>query len=566
MPFKINPITGNLDLVNATGTGTVTSVALSLPSIFTVTGSPVTTSGTLTGSLNTQSANTIFAGPSTGSPAIPTFRSLVAADIPLISLTTGVSGTLQAAQFPALTGDVTTSAGSLVTTLANLAVTNAKLAQMPANTIKGNNTGSTANALDLTVAQVNTMLGDILANGTVPFTADQSLGSHKLTNVTDPTAAQDAATKAYVDAVTSALNPATSVYAASTANIVGTYLNGVGGIGATFTVTATGVFTIDGTTPPINSRILIKNQTSGFQNGIYNLTTTGGIAVQPILTRALDYNTASDMNSAGLIPVINGTVNALSSWQQVAIITTVGTDALVFTEFTANPSLYLLKANNLSDVASTAASFNNINPMTTTGDMIYESATNVASRLPIGTAGQYLQVSGGIPTWLAPSISLTTQVTGVLPVANGGTALSTTPTNGQLLIGNGTNYTLGTLTAGAGVTVTNASGSITVATNGQANFVTKTANYTILATDSIIYVDTSGGGFTLTLPDPTTISTSITTKTFRIVDIKGTLSTNNLTLARFGSEKIEGLAASKIFSTDWAGWSIITNNVDWFIY
>lgn len=42
--------------------------------------------------------------------------------------------------------------------------------------------------------------GDILANGTVPFTADQSMGAHKLTNVTDPTSAQDAATKAYVDA------------------------------------------------------------------------------------------------------------------------------------------------------------------------------------------------------------------------------------------------------------------------------------------------------------------------------------------------------------------------------
>lgn len=62
--------------------GSVTSVGLSLPSIFSVTNSPVTTSGTLTGSLATQSANTILAGPTTGVAATPTFRTLVSTDIP----------------------------------------------------------------------------------------------------------------------------------------------------------------------------------------------------------------------------------------------------------------------------------------------------------------------------------------------------------------------------------------------------------------------------------------------------------------------------------------------------
>jgi len=55
---------------------------------------------------------------------------------------------------------------------------------------------------------------------------------------------------------------------------------------------------------------------------------------------------------------------------------------------------------------------------------------------------------------------------GTLPIANGGTNLSTTPTNGQLLIGNGTGYTLATITAGAGISVTNSSGGITIAVNG----------------------------------------------------------------------------------------------------
>lgn len=65
------------------GTGSVSSVGLALPSIFSVSGSPVTASGTLTGSLTTQSANRVFAGPTTGADATPTFRALVDADIPV---------------------------------------------------------------------------------------------------------------------------------------------------------------------------------------------------------------------------------------------------------------------------------------------------------------------------------------------------------------------------------------------------------------------------------------------------------------------------------------------------
>lgn len=64
--------------------GTVTSVALSLPSFLTVSGSPVTGSGTLTAVLATQTANTVFAGPSSGAAAAPTFRALASADIPAL--------------------------------------------------------------------------------------------------------------------------------------------------------------------------------------------------------------------------------------------------------------------------------------------------------------------------------------------------------------------------------------------------------------------------------------------------------------------------------------------------
>lgn len=75
-------------ITNTSGSGTVTSVGLSLPAIFSVTNSPVTTSGTLTASLATQTANTVLAGPTTGVAAAPTFRSLVASDIPTLNQNT----------------------------------------------------------------------------------------------------------------------------------------------------------------------------------------------------------------------------------------------------------------------------------------------------------------------------------------------------------------------------------------------------------------------------------------------------------------------------------------------
>jgi lysophospholipase L1-like esterase len=76
-----NDGTNLLWITGGGGSGTVTSVGLTLPSIFSVTGSPITTSGTLAATLATQSANTVFAGPSSGSAAAPTFRALTQSDI-----------------------------------------------------------------------------------------------------------------------------------------------------------------------------------------------------------------------------------------------------------------------------------------------------------------------------------------------------------------------------------------------------------------------------------------------------------------------------------------------------
>jgi hypothetical protein len=120
-----------------------------------------------------------------------------------------------------------------------------------------------------------------------------------------------------------------------------------------------------------------------------------------------------------------------------------------------------------------------------------------------------LSFSGGA-TGLTPSTATTGAVVlaGTLDVDNGGTG-QTSYTDGQLLIGNATGNTLtkSTLTAGSGVTITNGAGAITIATSG--TFITtapstKTANFSVGATDTWIINNKSGSTCTATLPSPAT--------------------------------------------------------------
>ena len=83
-------VAGNIT-ITSTVSGTVTSVGLSLPSIFTVSGSPITSNGTLTGTLNTQAPNTVLAGPVSGAAAVPTFRTLGLGELNNVVLTTPTS-------------------------------------------------------------------------------------------------------------------------------------------------------------------------------------------------------------------------------------------------------------------------------------------------------------------------------------------------------------------------------------------------------------------------------------------------------------------------------------------
>jgi hypothetical protein len=164
--------------------------------------------------------------------------------------------------------------------------------------------------------------------------SDLSMQGFKLTAVGTPTVSTDAATKQYVDDVAQGLNIHAASYAATTANLNATYSNGTSGVGATLTNAGTqAAFTTDGTTPSLNDRILVKDQTTTSQNGIYTLTTVGSGSTNWVLTRAVDFDTPVEIAGGDFTFVDNGTTLANTGWVQVDEVTTVGTDPIVWQQF-----------------------------------------------------------------------------------------------------------------------------------------------------------------------------------------------------------------------------------------
>ena len=129
-----------------------------------------------------------------------------------------------------------------------------------------------------------------------------------------PTSDLHAATKAYVDAATSGLNVHDSVKAATTENV---NLNNQLEAGDT----------LDGVTLAHNDRVLVKNQNTASQNGIYIVQPNGAA------TRATDYDSTPEVDAGDFMFVESGTVNGKTGWIQTNFITTIGTDAIAFAQF-----------------------------------------------------------------------------------------------------------------------------------------------------------------------------------------------------------------------------------------
>jgi len=126
-----------------------------------------------------------------------------------------------------------------------------------------------------------------------------------------------------------------SVKMSSTANLTAVYNNGVDGVGATLVNTgADATLVLDGITALVDDRVLIKDQSTALQNGIYTVTVAGDGFTPWVLTRATDYNDSSRIPEFGdFVGVVEGNINDLTFWfQTTANPVTIGTSPLVFQE------------------------------------------------------------------------------------------------------------------------------------------------------------------------------------------------------------------------------------------
>ena len=448
-----------------TGTGTVTSVAVSGGTTgLTTSGGPITAAGTITigGTLAVASGGTgqttytngqLLIGNTTGNTL--TKATLTAGTN--VTITNG-SGAITINATDAFVGTVTsvggtgtvngitltgtvTSSGSLTLggTLSGVDLTTQVTGILPlANGgTNASNAGAARTSLSAAALGANTDITSIaLTTGTI---------------TTAPTSGTDIVNKTYADTIASGINFHQAVRLATTAALAAnTYNNGASGVGATLTANANGALSVDGVAAVVGNRILVKDEVTQANNGVYTVTQVGSGAAVYILTRATDFNTAgsgvNQIDAGDFFFVTAGTTLANTSFvQQTPLPIVVGTTAIVFTQFGA-PITY--SAGTGLTLGGTVFSITNTGLTAST----YGSASSVPV-IAFNAQGQATSVTN---TSIAIAASQITS--GTLGIANGGTgqitasaafnALSPITTTGDLILGTGVN-TAGRLGIGA---------------------------------------------------------------------------------------------------------------------
>ena len=320
----------------------------------------------------------------------------------------GTGQTTAVTAITALTG-VQTSGYYLRSDGTNPALAAIQVADVP--TLNQNTTGTAANVTGI-VAVVNGGTGASDAtNARTNLTAAKSGANTDITSValttgtisTLPVSNTDIVNKQYADAIASGIHFHEAVELATTAALpANTYNNGTSGVGATLTANANGALSVDSTLTVVANRVLVKNEVTQANNGVYVVTQVGSAGTPYILTRATDFDTAgtgvNQIDEGDFFLVTGGVANLNTAWvQQTAPPITVGTTALVFQQFAA-PITY------------------------TAGTGLSESPAYTFNIANTGTAGTYGSASA-VPVFVTNAQGQVTSVTNT-NIAISGSAVS----------------------------------------------------------------------------------------------------------------------------------------------
>jgi len=341
-------------------------------------------------------------------------------------------------------------------------------------------------------------------------TANIDMGAYKITNLGTPTASGDAATKAYVDNTTAGLNFHAAVHGATTSNLSANYDNGTGGVGATLTADTNRAWVgIDShTTWSTGLRVLVKNQTSALQNGIYVLTDLGAEGTSPwVLTRATD----ADNSPSGEVAygdftfVQNGGQAGYGFIVNTTGTITIGTTSINYVQF--NAGQVVVAGNGLTEATpgtlsiDTGVTVDLSTAQTLTNKTITGTFTgNLTGNADTATNGVVTTGSYADPSWIT---SLAKSKVGLGNVEN--TALSTwagstnITTLGTIATGTWTGTSIAIANGGTGATDSSTARTnlgLSIGTDVQAynSTLASVAGGTYTGDDSITTVGTIGTG------------------------------------------------------------------------